>query len=397
MTDPYKGIHPTTATLKNILASAGVIDPISGEPYTEAMLLGIGGGLGAGYILWEFERYESAKVVMGFRNRWNYTVEYMTNALTRIGVTPNIMETSGVKKAESNLEDALSKGYAAAAWVDKAHLPYQHLPESMQGHVSHQVTVYSIDSDGVHVADLSPELYAVPADIFMAARGRITSDKYRVMTVEPPTSEPDLHAAIRAGIADCVEHLGRDSESFALPVYKKWSRLMTNTSNKKGWPVVFKDGHGLYETLRSIYEGITQDGSDGYGLRGLYADFLDEAAFILDAPILEESARLYRLAAGEWESLANIALSDDVEAMATTKNLVDARYTLVRNHHDDAAEINQRLVEFMGEYNRNCPLDVDARAVLYEDMQVHLDAIYEAETAALDSLKTALLEVKESA
>ncbi|MCA9895968.1 MAG: hypothetical protein KC615_23445, partial [Anaerolineae bacterium] len=99
MTDQYKGIHPTTATLKNVLASAGVIDPISGESYTEAMQLGIGGGLGAGYILWEFERYESAKVVMGFRNRWNYTVEYMTNALTRIGVTPNITETSGVKKA----------------------------------------------------------------------------------------------------------------------------------------------------------------------------------------------------------------------------------------------------------------------------------------------------------
>ena len=44
MSDLYNGIHPTTAALKNVLASAGITDPISGEPYTESMLLGIGGG-----------------------------------------------------------------------------------------------------------------------------------------------------------------------------------------------------------------------------------------------------------------------------------------------------------------------------------------------------------------
>ncbi|MAU08484.1 MAG: hypothetical protein CL607_01585 [Anaerolineaceae bacterium] len=397
MSDLYNGIHPTTAALKNVLASAGITDPISGEPYTESMLLGIGGGLGAGYILWEFKAHNSATIVMGFRNRWNYTVDYMTHALQRISVTPHFAETGGVKKAQSNLADALANGHAAAVWVDKAHLPYQHLPESMQGHVGHIVTVYSQDDEAVQVADLSPELYSVPTDIFLAGRGRISSDKYRVMSVEAPTTEPNLRAAIVAGIADCVEHLGRDSESFALPVYKKWSRLMTSTSNKKGWPVVFEDGYGLYETLRSVYEGITQDGTDGYGLRGLYADFLDEAAYILDAPVLEESARLYRLAAGEWETLANTALSDDVEAMATTKNLVDARYTLVRNHHEDAADVAARMAEMMAEYNPNCPLDEAGRTALYEQMQTQLEAIYDAEVAALDSLKTALSELQPTA
>ncbi len=49
----YGGQHPHTAALKNILAYYGVKAPHTGEPFTEAMLLGIG-GLGAGYILWEF-------------------------------------------------------------------------------------------------------------------------------------------------------------------------------------------------------------------------------------------------------------------------------------------------------------------------------------------------------
>ena len=50
----FGGQHPETAGYKNILAYQGVKAPHTGKPFSEAMLLGIGGGLGAGYILWEF-------------------------------------------------------------------------------------------------------------------------------------------------------------------------------------------------------------------------------------------------------------------------------------------------------------------------------------------------------
>ena len=51
------GLHPETATLANVLANQGVVSGLTGEPLTEAAILGIGGGLGAGYILWEFQRH----------------------------------------------------------------------------------------------------------------------------------------------------------------------------------------------------------------------------------------------------------------------------------------------------------------------------------------------------
>src|SRR5687768_10212154 len=43
------GLHPETATLANVLANQGVVSGLSGEPLTEAAILGIGGGSGAGY------------------------------------------------------------------------------------------------------------------------------------------------------------------------------------------------------------------------------------------------------------------------------------------------------------------------------------------------------------
>jgi hypothetical protein len=69
------GLHPETATLTNVLANQGVFSGLTGEPLTEASILGIGGGLGAGYILWEFQSEHRGKIhrgsvlTLGFRNQ----------------------------------------------------------------------------------------------------------------------------------------------------------------------------------------------------------------------------------------------------------------------------------------------------------------------------------------
>ncbi len=41
----FGGKHSETSALKNILAQMNVIAPHTGEPFTEEMLLGIGGGI----------------------------------------------------------------------------------------------------------------------------------------------------------------------------------------------------------------------------------------------------------------------------------------------------------------------------------------------------------------
>ena len=121
----------------------------------------------------------------------------------------------------------------------------------------------------------------------------------------------DLGATITQGIAACVEHLGSDSESFSLPAIRKWARLMTDQKNKKGWPVLFADRRGLYSTLTSLFEAIKLQGAPG-GLRGMYADFLLEAAAVVDDPRLMEPAQHYAALAAQWHALAEAALPDSV-------------------------------------------------------------------------------------
>ena len=52
---PLAGRHPDTAALARLLAALGVPDPASGHPLTEAMALGVAGGIGFAYFVFEYE------------------------------------------------------------------------------------------------------------------------------------------------------------------------------------------------------------------------------------------------------------------------------------------------------------------------------------------------------
>jgi hypothetical protein len=93
------GLHPETATLANVLANQGVVSGVTGKPLTEAAILGIGGGLGAGYILWEFKARGGAILTLGFRNQWQYPSipGWTGRTLERLDIEPDLHETGGAR------------------------------------------------------------------------------------------------------------------------------------------------------------------------------------------------------------------------------------------------------------------------------------------------------------
>lgn len=376
--------HDLTTALQRAFAGMGALNPLTGKPFTEAMLLGVGGGLGIGYILWEFKAHDSANIVMGFRHRFNYTTESAKRICDRLNAPVEILETGGAKAAAANLEAALAQGYPVPTWADKASLPYQHLPERLKGYGVHVITVHELRADTAVVGDLSDYMREIPLGDLAAARSRIGSDKQRVLRITAP-KVIDLPAAIRAGVADCVEHLSSPSESFSLPVLVKWAKLLTDKRNKKGWHTVFAARVGLFDTLSSVYEAVCLDSTEGAGLRDLYADFLDEAAPVL--PTAEASAA-YRQAAASWRAFAVSALPDSIPTLAKARALLDKRYAAFRR--GDSAEVASAIHEWnllREAANADFPMDDAAVSALFEDMQAHLNTVYQAETAALETLR----------
>lgn len=386
----FGGHDPETAALTNCLAQAGYIAPHTGRPYTEAMVLGVGGGLGAGYILWEFKAHQAAVLVVAFRHNWQYPQKYLEAAAGRLNAGAVVKETGSRAAAAAHLQAALGNGQPAIAWVDLGHLTYLQLPESIKGHIGHMLAVCGQANGDYWVDDRAAQPFRITGEALADARARITSYKNRLLLLDPPAQPPDLTAAVEAGLRDCVANLSAKSDSFSLPTLRKWSRLMTDTKNAKGWPVVFKTRRGLYTALKSTFEAIELAGRAGGGLRGLYADFLDEAAALLKRPALAEAAAAYRALPARWTAVAEAALPEAVPAFAQTKALLRRKHALLMTQGEAGVAateaITAELAALGRETSRAFPLDDGATQALFGEVGERVQALYEAELKALDTL-----------
>ncbi len=384
----FGGVHPEAAAAAKVLASAGLRRPDTGAPLSEALVFGIAGGLGALYILWEFGEHNFKVLVLGFHHLGNYPIRYYQGLADRLGVRVTMPETGSRKTATAALDAALDAGKAAVAWVDRAHMPYLQMPEHMKAHIGHIVAVCGRDADGYWIDDRAASPYFVDAATFGDARQRIGSYKQRLLLVDA-LGTFDLQAAIRAGIAAQIDYLSSDSDSFSLPVLRKWAKMLTDTKNKKAYPVVFRDRRGLFSTLRSTFEGITMEVGDG-ALRGLYARFLREAAAITGDDALLPAADAYAALAGAWDAFADAALPD--AAFGSFKALLRERQACILQGGDawqGCAAQTAEIDALTSAYNRDFPLDDAAVSALFAEMSERMMAIYDAEVAALALLRGA--------
>lgn len=394
------GLHPETATLANALANQGVTSGLTGEPLTEAAILGIGGGLGAGYILWEFQRHDAPVLTLGFRNRWQYpwVPGWAGSTLDRLGVEPDVHETGGPKGAREALDARLDAGTPVIAWVDAQAMGHWGHPEAMSGFDGLAVVVVGRDAEGRYlVDDRGRGLLRVPPEAMAAARGRIGSYKHRIAalrTTPGPIPADRLRAAIRAGLEDQVDHLRSTSDSFSLPAWRKWARLMTDQRNVKAWPRVFASGRGLFSALSAIHERVDgQAGPWGGHLRELYAESLDEAAVALDLPALGDAARAWRGVADRWEELADAAVPADLEGASDAVEAAEALHEAVMQGEagrSRASAAAATLWAVRDRYADAFPLPADRVAGILGDLGERLGDIHQAEVAALGTTAHAI-------
>jgi Butirosin biosynthesis protein H, N-terminal/Domain of unknown function (DUF4872) len=390
------GVHPDTHAIAGVLANRGVH---SGRPLSEAMVLGVGGGLGAGYILWEFKAHDLRTLVFGFRNSWQYPDRWALKTCARLGVPAGLHETGSTSRADRELRAAVGQGVPVIVWADQQLLGYRHLPAWLEGYGGHPVTVYGIDDQaGVAlVDDRNRAPLTVPLDALAAARARVGSYRHRQLALDAPAAELDadgLRRAVRDGLAEQVEHLGRRSDSFSLPAFRKWARLLATTGNAKAWPRVFADRVSLFDACLSVCENLEPAaGSGGGNLRGLYAEFLEEAARLLDAPPLAGAAGAYREAAARWQRVAEVALPADREPFAEARRLTDRLQAQVERGdaaRQEAAATAERLWALRDRWRPRFPGDDADVEALLAGLAAAVGAACDAEEAALAALAGAL-------
>jgi Butirosin biosynthesis protein H, N-terminal/Domain of unknown function (DUF4872) len=389
--------HPDTSAVATALALTGTVSPFTGRPLSEALVLVAGGGLGAGYILWEFKAADAAIVTLGFRNRWQYPAAWMATAIERLGIDHVVHETGSARTARATLDAILDREFPAIVAVDMQAIGTWGQPVERFGYGGYPVLVTARTDGGYLVDDRGAEPLRVDAEVVAAARARIGSFKHRLVEIRPTAGavpEDRLREALVAGLEDQVDHLRSPSDSFSLPTWRKWSRLLTDTRNAKAWPRVFAAGHGLFGVLLSVIEEVDGGvGANGGNLRELYAAGLRESATILDRPGMLEAASAWEASADLWADLADAAMPAELDGAAEAVEADEELHDAVMEGEPGRARASaaaSRVWAARRRYADEFPLPQESIASLFADLGERLASIHRAELKAVEATARAV-------
>jgi hypothetical protein len=388
------GSDPDAAALANILANLRVVGPEG--PLSEELIFLVAGGLGAGYILWEFQHDDSRIVTLGFTNSGHYFDRRLSAAVTRLGLQAYWSRTSGAVGAAAELRRELAAGQPVIVWPDRYQIGYWQLPAWLDGRGGHPLIAHAERDGRIHLDDRTMAPLTVAGEDLDRARARVGSYRNAMLAVRTWDSAipgDRLRSAVRSGLEDMVGLLGGRSDSFAVPAWRKWSRMLVASGPAKAWPRVFADGAGLFGALLSVWEGVEPAGMTGGNLRREFAAGLTEAAALLDEPRLGDEAARWVEIAELWHTLAEAAVPTSVPACARARELT-AEVTGAVAEGDagraDRAAAARELWALRDRYAAEPPLGAEEITGILATMSGILREIYDAELGAVQRLGTVL-------
>jgi len=389
----FPGSIPVPTALRALLSHAGVKNPHTRAPFSEAMIFGFDGGIGAGVFAFHYAKEDFSSFYIAGRHGWQDDAHWGHTALKRLGLAFTVKESSGVKPGEKHLRELLEGGRPVMSWVDASGLSYRGLPASFSGGGYHVVTVFGIDEAAgtALVGDLADDPIPVPLAQLAIARGRIKKFKSRLLAIDPPKKVPDLATLVRGSIGECVEGLTTcKMKNFRLDAFAAWAERLDGSKAADSWEKIFPPGHHLYQGLRSVTEHIEYYGTGGGLCRPIFAEFLEESAEALGDSGLATLAERYSALGREWTALAAAALPDEIPAFKETRELLAKKWEGLHTEGAGAAKTiascRASLDEEEVRMKQAFPLDAARSAALRRDLKHRVTDLHEGEVAALTAL-----------
>ncbi|HEU4713533.1 MAG TPA: DUF4872 domain-containing protein [Pyrinomonadaceae bacterium] len=381
------GKEPESAALRNALNQLGVASDLC----TEEMLFGLGGGLGLAYFVFDLHGYHPIFLGTRYHASEAETAVFMMQMCDAWGATAEIKHSSSRGASTKQLTKALEDGHTPILWVNVINLPYLFL--SGRPTMFYTIVVYERDGNDFIVGDLGPSVARMSVDELEEARDAKYVTKFRSVIVKEAPAKPDvreiLTERIRATCSQMIEGLG--IANFGLEAYAKWAEMLTNTKNKKGWSQCFTDGPSLQRALSSVYGQIKMRGFGGSAFRTMYADFLDQSAGVLKKPALKKVAAQFREAEVSWNNIALAALPDSIPVLKETRDAIDRRATLLQKPRTPKIDaeldsLRTRLLELRESSTQRLALSAADKLDLFSNMRARILETEPIERAAFTEL-----------
>jgi Domain of unknown function (DUF4872)/Butirosin biosynthesis protein H, N-terminal len=323
---PIGGRHHESTLLARLLAGSGYRAPHTGQPYTEAMACGLGGGIGFMYALFAYRGMPKILSIVA----QHHPQPWVPAALDRLGIG-YAQERGAIRPALAALDRALAAGRPVYCSIASA-FPTE--PRT--------VLVLGRTGDGCLVDGGGPTPAGMAEAEFAAAWSGYKKGRHHRIVLDPPEDRPvDLTAAVRAAVATTVAHLTGPVLGNSFDVNFGFSGMRRLAAWLRDPKESRPSAEAFGFTMRRLYQGLTSENTSAGGTRPLYAEFLDEAADLLADGRLGEAADLFRASGRTWAEIADRALGG-TEGFGEVAELVQRR-AMVRLTQGDEAELTARI------------------------------------------------------
>ena len=177
------GVHADSTALANLLAHHRVTHPRTGEPFSEAMLFGIAGGISAGYSFCPSiprEGNGAGVSIVGRNLHYAFDGTFHLNALRRLGLSFEITEASTPNAAHKKLVAVLESGRPALVWCGRA-FDWNTGEGGMSCLIDSawSALVVGLEEDRADVVELAPHVMPTTLESLWTARGMTCTHKNR--------------------------------------------------------------------------------------------------------------------------------------------------------------------------------------------------------------------------
>jgi hypothetical protein len=182
--------------------------------------------------------------------------------------------------------------------------------------------------------------------------------------------------------------------SFGFAAYRHWANMLSKSKGRGSWANEFPAGSALYAGLTETFYYTNLFGQRGAADRVQYADFLDEAAVLLNRPALTDVGQKFRASGQAWEALNLALLPDEVEPLRQARELMTRQNQLFIDSGqailDEQQAINEQLQEIKQEVSADFPLDEAGIQQLRENPADKVMTIHDIENEAIMDLQEAM-------
>jgi hypothetical protein len=170
--------------------------------------------------------------------------------------------------------------------------------------------------------------------------------------------------------------------------------MLAGTTGRRTWAKEFPPGRAMYAGLTSSFTDINVFGKNGTADREHYADFLDEAAVLLNKPALKEVGQKFRTSATAWEAVSQALLPDEVEPFRQTRELMLRQHRLFieggQANLEEIRAIDGRLAELKKQVTADFPLDEAGTNRLRENLAERITSVHDIEYEDITLLQQAM-------